>query len=333
MRRTEFLSTGFHVPARVVTNDDLAKIMDTSEEWIVQRSGIKTRRWVSEGDTGVSLAREASLKALAKAGLTPRDLDCIIYCTCTPDHFEPGNGVFLQRELGITDIPALDVRNQCSGFIYGLSIADAWIRTGQYRRILLVGAEVHSRGLDKTTRGRDTAVLFGDGAGAVVLGPLDGNGAGRGVLSTHIFADGRYAEKLWVDGPGLAHDPYVSVEMLEQGLHRAVMEGREVFKFASIKMPESVGIALAANQLKPGDIKLLVPHQANLRIIEMVQKAAGLRDDQVYINIQRYGNTTAASIPIALDEALAEHRLARGDLLVLTAFGSGFTWGSAAIRW
>jgi 3-oxoacyl-[acyl-carrier-protein] synthase-3 len=330
-RRTEFLATGFHVPARVVTNDDLAAIMDTSDEWIVQRSGIKTRHWVSDGDTGVTLAREASLRALGKAGLTPQDLDCIVYCTCTPDHFEPGNGVFLQRELGITDIPAVDVRNQCSGFIYGLSIADAWIRTGQYERILLVGAEVHSRGLDKTTRGRDTAVLFGDGAGAAVLGPT--NEDGRGVLSTHIFADGRYAEKLWVDGPGLAHDPYVSVEMLERGLHRAVMEGRDVFKFASVKMPESVAIALETNGFTAADVKLLVPHQANLRIIEMVQKATGLRADQVYINIQKYGNTTAASIPIALDEALAEGRLARGDLLVLTAFGSGFTWGSAAIRW
>ncbi len=331
MPRTEFLATGFHVPARVVTNDDLAKMMDTSDEWILQRSGIKTRHWVEDGDTGVSLAREASRKALAKAKLAPADLDCIIYCTCTPDHFEPGNGVFLQRELGLSDIPAVDVRNQCSGFIYGLSIADAWIRTGQYRRILLVGAEVHSRGLDKTTRGRDTAVLFGDGAGAVVLGPTEEDG--RGVLSTHIYADGRYAEKLWVDGPGLAHDPYVSVEMLERGLHRAVMEGRDVFKFASVKMPESVAVALNANGFSPGDVKLLVPHQANLRIIEMVQKATGLRDDQIYANIQKYGNTTAASIPIALDEALDAGRLARGDVLVLTAFGSGFTWGSAAIRW
>lgn len=331
MSRTAFLATGFHVPARVVTNDDLAKLMDTSDEWIVQRSGITTRHWVSDGETGVALARDASLKAIAKAGLTPADIDCIVYCTCTPDHFEPGNGVFLQRELGITDIPAVDVRNQCSGFIYGLSIADAWIQTGQYKRILLVGAEVHSRGLDKTTRGRDTAVLFGDGAGAVVLGPTED--AGRGVLSTHIFADGRHAEKLWVDGPGLAHDPFVSKEMLDRGLQLPVMEGREVFKFASLKMPESVAIALKANRLTPADVKLLVPHQANMRIIEMVQKAAGLRDDQVYANIQRYGNTTAASIPIALDEALAEGRLARGDVLLLTAFGSGFTWGSAAIRW
>jgi 3-oxoacyl-[acyl-carrier-protein] synthase III len=331
MPRTEFIATGFHVPARVVTNDDLAKMMDTSDGWIVQRSGIQTRYWVADGDTGASLAKEAALKALAKAELTPADLDCIVYCTCTPDHFEPGNGVFLQRELGVTDIPAVDVRNQCSGFIYGLSIADAWIRTGQYKRILLVGAEVHSRGLDKTTRGRDTAVLFGDGAGAAILGPT--TATKRGVLSTHIFADGRHAEKLWVDAPGLAHDPYVSVEMLDRGLHRPVMEGREVFRFASVKMPESIAVALKANGLSPGDIRLLVPHQANLRILEMVQKAVGLRDDQVYANIQKYGNTTAASIPIALDEALAEGRLQRGELLVLTAFGSGFTWGSAAIRW
>ncbi len=331
MPRTEFIATGFHVPARVVTNDDLAELMDTSDEWIVQRSGIRTRYWVANGDTGASLAKEASLKALAKANLTPADLDCIVYCTCTPDHFEPGNGVFLQRELGVTDIPAVDVRNQCSGFIYGLSIADAWIRTGQYKRILLVGAEVHSRGLDKTTRGRDTAVLFGDGAGAVILGPTsDGK---RGVLSTHIFADGRHAEKLWVDGPGLAHDPFVSHELLDQGFHLPHMEGRDVFKFASVKMPESVQLALKTNRLTTADIKLLVPHQANLRIIEMVQKGLGLRDDQVFANIQKYGNTTAASIPIALDEAVDQHRLGRGDLLVLTAFGSGFTWGSAAIRW
>jgi 3-oxoacyl-[acyl-carrier-protein] synthase-3 len=331
MPRTEFIATGFHVPDRVVTNDDLSQIMDTSDEWIVQRSGIKTRHWVSEGETGVTLARQAALQALAKAGMKAAELDCIVYCTCTPDHFEPGNGVFLERELGLRDIPAIDVRNQCSGFIYGLSVADAWIRTSQYRRVLLVGAEVHSRGLDKTTRGRDTAVLFGDGAGVVILGPTEEDG--RGVLSTHLYADGRHAEKLWVDAPGLAHDPYISVELLEQGKHRAVMEGKEVFKYASVLMPQSVATALNANGLTPADITLLVPHQANLRITEMVQKATGLRDDQVYSNIHKYGNTTAASIPIALHEALCEGRLKRGDVLVLTAFGSGFTWASAAVRW
>src|SRR6184192_2203668 len=331
MPRTEFIATGFHVPERVVTNDDLSAIMDTSDEWITPRSGIKTRHWVSEGETGVTLARRASLQALAKAGMKASELDCIVYCTCTPDHFEPGNGVFLQRELGISDIPAIDVRNQCSGFVYGLSVADAWIRVGQYTRVLLVGAEVHSRGLDRTTRGRDTAVLFGRARGSAILGPTDA--PGRGVLSTHLYADGRHAEKLWVDAPGLAHDPFISAELIEQGKHRAVMEGREVFKFASVLMPQSVATALKANGVTPADVKLLVPHQANLRILEMVQKAVGLRDDQVYVNIQKYGNTTAASIPIALHEALCAGRLARGDLLIMTAFGSGFTWASAAIRW
>ncbi len=331
MPHTEFIATAFHVPDRVVTNDELSRMMDTSDEWITQRSGIRTRHWVSDGETGASLARAATLKALARASLQPSDLDCIVYCTCTPNHFEPGNGVFLERELGLTDIPAIDVRNQCSGFIYGLSVADAWIRTGQYRRVLLVGAEVHSRGLDKTTRGRDTTVLFGDGAGVAILGPTDD--ARRGVLSTHLFADGRHAEKLWVDAPGLAHDPYISEELIREGKHRAVMDGRDVFKFASILMPQSVAAALAANGFTPADVRLLVPHQANQRIIEMVQKAIGLRDDQVYINIEKYGNTTAASIPIALDEALCAGRLERGDVLVLTAFGSGFTWASAAVRW
>ncbi len=331
MPRTEFIATGFQVPSRLVTNADLAGMMETSDEWILQRSGIKTRYWVSPGETGVGLAKAAALKALAKARLQPTDIDCIVYCTCTPDHFEPGNGVFLQRELGLNDVPAVDVRNQCSGFLYGLSIADAWIRTGQYRKVLLVGAEVHSRGLDKTTRGRDTAVLFGDGAGVAILGPTADDG--RGILSTHLFSDGRHAEKLWVDGPGLAHDPFVSHEMLDQGIHRPVMEGREVFKFASTLMPQSVQLALQSNGLALADVKLLEPHQANLRIIEMVRQATGLREDQVFANIQKYGNTTAASIPIALDEALDAGRLQRGDLLVLTAFGSGFTWGSAAVRW
>jgi 3-oxoacyl-[acyl-carrier-protein] synthase-3 len=331
MPHTEFIATGFHVPERVVTNADLSRLMDTSDEWITQRSGIKTRYWVSEGETGVTLAREATCQALANAGMKAADLDCIVYCTCTPDHFEPGNGVFLERELGLRDIPAIDVRNQCSGFLYGLSVADAWIRTGQYRRVLLVGAEVHSRGLDKTTRGRDTAVLFGDGAGVAILGPTTADG--RGVLSTHLYADGRHAEKLWVDAPGLAHDPFISEELLQAGKHRAVMEGREVFKYASMLMPQSVATALAHNGLTPADVSLLVPHQANLRILEMVQKATGLREEQVYTNIQKYGNTTAASIPIALHEAVCEGRLKRGDVLVLTAFGSGFTWASAAIRW
>src|SRR5947209_7410190 len=299
MPRTEFIATGFHVPERVVTNDDLSTMMDTSDEWISQRSGIKTRHWVSDGETGATLAREATHQALARAGMKPADLDCIVYCTCTPDHFEPGNGVFLERELGLRDVPALDVRNQCSGFVYGLSVADAWIRTGQYRRVLLVGAEVHSRGLDKTTRGRDTTVLFGDGAGAAILGPTDD--PQRGVLSTHLYADGRHAEKLWVDAPGLAHDPYISEELIRAGKHHAVMEGREVFRFASLLMPQSVATALQANGLTPADVKLLVPHQADVR-------KGTVGDDRPLIGCGRVGRRVRRSPPLRQPPAALRRR-------------------------
>ena len=254
-----------------------------------------------------------------------------MFATVSPDHFFPGNGVFLQRLLGVPDIPALEVRDQCTGFVYGLSVADAWVRCGQYKRILLVGAEIQSPGLDVSTAGRDTAVIFGDGAGVAILGPTDD--PKRGVLSTHLFSDGRYAEKLWMDAPGLSHTPWISSDMIADGRARVTMDGREVFRSAATKMPESVQIALTANGLTTADIKLLIAHQANQRISEMVQKQLGLCDDQIFNNIERYGNTTAASIPIALDEALTQGMLARGELLMLTAFGSGFTWGSAAIRW
>jgi 3-oxoacyl-[acyl-carrier-protein] synthase-3 len=331
MPRTEFIATGFYVPPRVVSNVELAAMMDTTDDWITQRTGIKQRHWVEPGTTCSSLAAEATRMALQRAGLQATDLDCIVFATASPDHFFPGNGVFLQRLLGITDIPALDLRNQCTGFVYGLSVADAWIRCGQYKRVLLVGAEIQSPGLDPTTAGRDTAVIFGDGAGVAILGPTDD--VKRGVLSTHLFSDGRQAEKLWMDGPGLSHVPWISADMLANGKARIQMEGREVFKSATTKMPESVQQALALHGHTTADIKLLIAHQANLRISEMVQKQLGLRDDQVFNNIQRYGNTTAASIPIALHEALELGRLSRGELLILTAFGSGFTWGSAAIRW
>ncbi len=258
------------------------------------------------------------------------EIDCIVYATLSPDVYFPGGGVFLQQKLGLKGIPALDVRNQCTGFVYGLSVADAWIRTGQYRRVLLVGAEVHSMGLDYGPAGRDVGVLFGDGAGAAILGPTDDD---RGVLSTHLFSDGRGAEKLWVEAGGARHYPRLSHEALDAGTHFPIMEGREVFKNAVVRMPQSVQAALEANDLAVDDIDLLIAHQANLRINEMVAKRLGLRDDQVYNNIQRYGNTTAATIPIAMHEAVEKGLLERGDLLVLTAFGSGFTWASAAIRW
>jgi 3-oxoacyl-[acyl-carrier-protein] synthase-3 len=331
MPRTEFISTGMYVPERVVKNDEFTQWMDTSDEWIRTRTGIQERRWVAEGQTGADMATEASKRALERAGLKASDLDCIIYCTVSPDYTFPGTGVFLQRQLGVTDIPCLDVRNQCTGFLYGLSVADAWIRTGQYRRVLLVGSEVHSTGMDLSTRGRDLSVLFGDGAGVAVLGPTADEG--RGVLSTHLFADGRHAEVLFCDAPASARHPRISQEDLDTGRVFAVMQGREVFKNASIRMPECVQLALQTNGLTPEDIKLLIPHQANLRISEMVQKLLGLSDDRIYNNIQRYGNTTAGSIPIALDDCVQAGRLGRGDLLVLAAFGSGYTWGSAAIRW
>lgn len=331
MLRSRFLGTGFAVPDRVVTNDHLSRLMDTSDEWIRTRTGIQERRWVREGETGADLALQATRRALKAAGLAPGDLDAIVYATSTPDHFAPGNGVFLQRLLGIATIPALDIRTQCSGFVYALSVADAWIRTGQYRRVLVAGAEVQSTGMDVSTRGRNTAVIFADGAGAVVLGPSDDGE--HGILAFDLHSDGAHAEKLWVDSPGSMYHPRVSPEHLAEGRHFLEMDGKEVFRHAVARMPESVRAVLAAIGRQPGDVALLLAHQANLRISEMIQRELGLRDEQVYNNIQRYGNTTAATIPIALDECVRAGRIARGDLVVLTAFGSGFLWGSAAVSW
>jgi 3-oxoacyl-[acyl-carrier-protein] synthase-3 len=331
MPRTVILGTGRALPERVVTNDDLAGLMDTSDEWIRERTGIRERRWITPGETGVGLGLAASRQALAMAGIAPADLDLIVYATSTPDHFAPGNGVFLQRALEAPGIPALDIRMQCSGFVYGLQVADAFIRLGTCRRILVVGQEVQSTRMDLSTRGRHTAVIFADGAGAVVVGP--GDNADRGILAFDTHGDGRQAEHLWAEGPGAIGNPPVSLEHLEQGKYFLTMDGREVFRNAVVRMPESVRAALANAGLAPGDITLLIPHQANLRISEAVQKSLGLRDDQVYSNIQHYGNTTAATIPVALDECVRAGRITAGDLLVVTAFGSGFLWGSCVIRW
>ena len=331
MRHTCFRGTGFAVPDRVVTNDDLARLMDTSDEWIRTRTGIRERRWVREGETGAELARQASVRALEMAGVGVHDLDAIVYATSTPDHFVPGGGVFLQRLLGVPGIPALDIRTQCSGFIYSLSVANAWIKAGDFRRILVVGAEVQSTGMDVSSRGRDTAVLFADGAGAVVL---EGNDSAEdGLLAIDLKSDGAQAEMLWVDGPGSMYHPRVSKEHLDAGRYYLFMDGKEVFRHAVTRMPESVRAVLAKSGHTTGDISLMIPHQANLRISEAVQKSLGLRDDQVYNNIMHYGNTTAATIPIALDECVRSGRLKTGDLLVMTAFGSGFMWGSAVVRW
>jgi 3-oxoacyl-[acyl-carrier-protein] synthase-3 len=331
MTRSRFLGTGFAVPDRVVTNDELSRLMDTTDEWIRTRTGIQERHWVTEGETGVDLAHQATERALEMAGLAAGDLDAIVYATSSPDHFAPGNGVFLQRQLGISTIPALDLRAQCSGFIYALSVADAWIRIGQFRHILVVGSEIQSTGLDLTSEGRHVAVIFADGAGAVVLGPAEAEDGG--ILAFDLHSEGTLAEKLWVDSPGSMYHPRVSPEHLETGRQYLEMDGREVFRHAVVRMPESVRAVLAATGQSLDGLSLLLAHQANLRISEVMQKDLGLRDDQVYNNISRYGNTTAATIPIALDECVRGGRLRRGDLLVMTAFGSGFMWGSAAIRW
>ena len=331
MRRSIILGTGRAVPERVVTNDDLARQMDTSDEWIRERTGIRERHWIRPGETGVGLGKAAGIAALEAAGVTPGELDAIVYASSTPDYFIPGNGVLLQHELRAGSIPALDIRMQCSGFVYALQVADAFIRLGTYRRVLVVGQEVQSTRMDLTTRGRGTAVIFADGAGAVVLGPSENQG--RGILSFDLHGDGGQAQKLWAEGPGAITNPPVSVQDWEAGKYFLTMDGREVFRHAVSRMPESVRAALAAADHTPQDIDLLIPHQANLRISEAVQKSLGLRDDQVYNNIDRYGNTTAATIPIALDECVREGRVKLGDLLVFTAFGSGFLWGSVVLRY
>ena len=332
MRRSAILGTGFSVPDRIVTNDELAAMMDTSDQWIRERTGIEQRRWVVEGQSSVDLALPAAQRALEAAGLAPRDLDAIVLATSTPDHFAPGNGVYLQRALGAGNLPALDIRTQCSGFVYGLSVADAWIRAGQFERILLVGVEIQSTGMDVSTAGRHTAVIFADGAGAAVLGPVD-ESAGRGVLAFDLHTDGDYAEKLWVDVPGSMYHPRITAAQLAEGRQWLQMDGRDVFRHAVTRMPESATAALARAGYTWADVNLLIPHQANLRISEAIQKSLGLRDDQVYNNIQRFGNTTSATIPIALDECVKSGRVKPGDLLVLTAFGSGFMWGSCVVRW
>lgn len=331
MPRTAFVALGTCVPERVVTNEELTRYMETSDEWITQRTGIQSRRWVSPGTGNSDLALEATRRALDAAGWKASDVEAIVYATLSTDHMFPGDGCFLNAKLGIPGVPAIDIRNQCTGFLYGLSVADAWIRSGMYRRVLLVGSEVHSTGLDVSTRGRDVAVIFGDGAGAALLEATDD--PGRGVLSCHLHADGRFARELWVDQPGAFYHPRLTHEMVDgEGIYPH-MEGQKVFKHAITKMPDVMREALDKNGLTAADLKVVIPHQANLRISEMVQRSLGLRDDQVFNNIQKYGNTTAASIPLCLAEAVEARGVKRGDLVGLCAFGSGFTWASALVRW
>lgn len=348
MFQTKIAGIGYYVPKNVYTNADLTKFMDTSDEWIQERTGIKERRYADRiGETTTTMAIEASKIAIERAQTTAEDIDFIIFATLSPDYYFPGCAVLLQREMGMKEVGALDIRNQCSGFIYALSIADQFIKTGMYKNILVVGSEKQSYALDYSTRGRSVSVIFGDGAGAVVVQPtLE---PGKGILSTHLHADGAEAEKLAMYYPGsaagkwLAEKPewpnqelggtYMTAEMLKDGSAFPYMDGQAVFKKAVVKFPEVIREALTKNGMETSDIDMLIPHQANLRISQFIQKTLNLSDDQVFNNIQKYGNTTAASVPIALCEAWETGKIKDGDLVCLAAFGAGFTWGSALIRW
>jgi 3-oxoacyl-[acyl-carrier-protein] synthase III len=328
--RSSILGIGHYVPEKVVTNHDLAKLMTTSDEWIVQRTGIKERRYVERSGIGASdLAVPASKMALEHAGLTEKDIDAIVFATLSPDFNFPGSGCFLGDKLGIPGVPALDVRNQCSGFLYGLSVADAWVRAGVYRHVLLVGSEVHSTGIELADRGRDVAVLFGDGAGAAVIGPA--MGADQGLKSLAIHADGRGAKELWLEAPASAYSPRLTKEMLDEGKHFPAMNGKQVFRWATEKMPEVSRAVMDQAKVSADQIDLFVPHQANLRINQLVCQKLGIAESKTVSNIEKYGNTTAATIPLGLSEAWREGRVRRGSNVLFAAFGSGFTWGAAVL--
>lgn len=332
MLHSKIVGLGHHVPETVITNDYLATIMETSNEWIVERTGINERRYVDPTkDTVANMAAKATRMALQRANLVEKDIDFIVFATITPDYFFPGSGVLLQRELGLERIGALDIRNACSGFIYALSVADQFIKSGMYKTILVIGAEIQSTAIDLSTRGRNTAVIFADGAGAAILQPSDK----PGILSTHLHSDGRFAEELYVRDPGSSRprEERQPEQILDTTHYKVVMNGNQVFKHAVVRFMEVIKEALAANNMQKDDISLLIPHQANLRISQYIQEKMGLSGDHVYNNIMRYGNTTAASIPIAMSEAWAEGKIKENDVICLAAFGSGFTWASALIRW
>ncbi len=331
LRPVRITGTGMHVPPRVVTNHDLEALMDTSDEWIQQRSGIRERRFADEETGPADLALQASLRALEAAGLTAEDLDLVVVATLTPDYYFPGTSALLQDLLGLSTTPAFDVRCQCSGFLYALNVGKLFVATGQYDRVLVCGAEKHSPCLDMTSRGRDVSVLFGDGAAAVVLEPSDD--PGRGILSIHLHAEGRHAKRLWVEVPSTRQKQYQTQALVEDGRIFTQMEGRFVFKQAVIRMPEAVREALDANGLEIGDVDLYLFHQANLRINEQVGKHLGIPAERMYNNIDRYGNCSAASIPMCLDECVRAGRVKPGDLVCMTSFGSGFSWASGLVRW
>lgn len=335
MFNSKIVGVGHYVPENIVTNHDLEKLMDTSDEWIQERTGIKERRFYDPPEKGstAKMAYKASLMALERAGLEAKDIDAIVFATLSPDYYFPGSGVLLQHMLGMDTKPAMDIRAQCSGFIYSLSVADQFIRTGMYKRILVIGSETQNIALDLTTRGRGMGVLFGDGAGAAVLEATEEKG--KGILSTHLHSQGEFADVLCIREPGtneFGKSVYENMHLNHDRINPQ-MDGQLVFKNAVKRMPEVTMEALAANNLTPADIDMFLPHQANLRISQMVQKFLRLPDEKVFNNIQKYGNTTAATLPILLSELWEQGRIKEGQLFALAAFGSGFTWASALIRW
>lgn len=331
MKKSKIIGIGHYVPENIVTNADLEKVMNTTNEWIVERTGIQERRWFNpDKDTVSNMAAKATKMALERAKLNVKEIDFIVFATITPDYFFPGSGVLLQRELGLQGIGALDIRNACSGFIYALSIADQFIKTGMYKNILVVGSEIQSSALDKSDEGRSSSVIFADGAGAAILQATDED---RGILSTHLHADGDFAEDLYVRDPGSSRKTRLSKDMLDGKSFNLTMNGNTVFKHAVVRFSEVINEALEQNGCAKEDIDLLIPHQANLRISNFVQKQFNLSDDKVFNNIMHYGNTTAGSIPIAMSEAWEKGKIKDGDLICLAAFGSGFTWASSLIRW
>jgi 3-oxoacyl-[acyl-carrier-protein] synthase-3 len=335
MFRSKITGMGYYVPENIVTNEDLSKMMDTNDSWIQERTGIKERRWIKEGtdDTSATMGVKAAKIAIERAGLTSDDIDFVVFATLSPDYYFPGCGVQLQELLGLKTVGALDIRNQCSGFVYGISIADQYIKTGMYQNILVVGSEYHSGGLDKTTRGRGVSVIFGDGAGAAVLSRS--KDASRGILSTHLHSEGKYAEELTVLSPSIRNwIPKILKENdLDDTSYFPYMNGTFVFKQAVMRFSEVIAEGLKSNNLEVSDIDMLIPHQANLRISQFIQRKFKLSDNQVFNNIMKFGNTTAASVIIALTEAWELGKIKDNDIVVLAAFGSGFTWGSAIIRW
>ena len=336
MYNSKISGLGFYVPENIVTNDDLSKIMDTNDEWIQERTGIQERRHIvkGSGETTTTMGIKAAKIAIERSGVAKEDIDFIVFATISPDYYFPGPGVSLQKELGLKTVGALDIRNQCSGFVYALSIADQYIKTGMYKNILIVGSELQSLGLDMTDRGRSVSVIFGDGAGAAVISREED--PTKGVLSTHLHSEGEHAKELAVLAPGMGGrwvtDILADNDPNDESYY-PYMNGQFVFKNAVVRFSEVIHEGLQANNLQVTDIDMLIPHQANLRISQFIQKKFGLSDDQVFNNIQKFGNTTAASIPIALTEAWELGKIKSGDLVVLAAFGSGFTWASAIIRW